>query len=536
MQDSWIVLLPPIIVLISAFISRNIIISLAAGILSAASIATNFIPQKAFLLALKACQDQLMDIDNLFLFLFLFIVGILVSLIGCTGGAHAFGEKLTKRIKSEHDVQKAALTIPFLVFMDDYLNCLTTGHVMHPLTDKFNVPRAKLAFFIDSMTAPLAIITPISSWAGTIISQFELSGISLNSTEHPVVLIDAFSAYLKVIPFTFYSFIMMASAWFIVYRKISFGLMKKHEDIAKATGNVFGGKPPTKERTKNSNKNNSSVWDIILPIAILVTLVITSVLYLGNHWIFGGPNGFVTAFQTKYNIFFVLFISSLSSLIISSIFALVRKKITLKLIPVIIFNGIQVMWTAVLTVLLAWAFGYLLREQLHTGNYLAEILLGKISIVTLPLMLFLTTNFISILTGSAWGSIAIMFPITVPIVLTFLKVHPPVLAEHISFIFPCLGAVLSGAAAGDHISPVSDTTIMSSTSSGSYHLDHVRTQLEYAAPSLAGAALAFLISGFMAHKPPMVTILVSLLSGMALCFTILTILNKLNKKRSKKII
>lgn len=533
MQDSWIVLLPPLIVLMSAFISRNIIISLAAGILSAGFIATDFAPKQAILLTIKACQDQLMDIDNIFLFLFLFIIGIIVSLIGCTGGAHAFGEKLTKRIRSTHDVQKAALTLPFLVFMDDYLNCLTVGHVMHPLTDKFKVPRAKLAFFIDSMTAPLAIITPISSWAGTIISQFELSGISLNSEENPVVLIDAFSAYLKVIPFIFYSFIMMASAWFIVYRKISFGCMKKHEDIAAATGNVFGGKPPTKERTKNSNKNNSSVWDIVLPITILVTLVIASVLYLGNHWLFGGSHGFVEAFQMKYNIFLVLFISGLTSLTISTIFALIRHKITLKIIPSIILNGIHVMWTAVLTVLLAWAFGFLLREQLHTGNYLAEILLGKISIVTLPLMLFLTTNFISILTGSAWGSIAIMFPITVPIVLTFLKVHPPVLAEHIGFIFPCLGAVLSGAAAGDHISPVSDTTIMSSTSSGAYHLDHVRSQLEYAAPSLVGASFAFLISGFMADQPPMTTILVSLSSGMALCFTILSILNRLAKRKTK---
>lgn len=530
MQESWIVLLPPLIVLISAFISRNIIISLAAGILSAAFITTNFMFKQAILLAFQACQDQVMDINNIFLFLFLFIIGIIVSLIGYTGGAHAFGEKLTKRIQSTHDVQRAALTLPFLVFMDDYLNCLTVGHVMHPLTDKFNVPRAKLAFFIDSMTAPLAIITPISSWAGTIISQFELSGISLNPDEHPVVLLDAFCAYLKVIPFIFYSFIMMASAWFIVYRNISFGTMQKHEKIAKETGNVFGGKPPTKERSKNNNKNNSSVWDIILPIAILVTLVVTSVLYLGDHWLFGGSHGFIAAFQTKYNIFLVLFISSLSSLIISTIFALYRKKITLQFIPDIIYNGIQVMWIAVVTVLLAWAFGYLLRDHLHTGNYLAETLLGKISIVTLPLMLFLTTNVISILTGSAWGSIAIMFPITVPIVLTFLKVKAPVAAEHIGFIFPCLGAVLSGAAAGDHISPVSDTTIMSSTSSGSYHLDHVRTQLEYAAPSLAGAALAFLVSGLMANQPPLTAILVSLGSGLLLSFGILTVLNYLSKK------
>jgi len=532
MQDSWVVLLPPLIVLISAFISRNIIISLAAGIFSAAFISTNFVPQQAFSLAFKACKDQVMDIDNIFLFLFLFIIGIIVSLIGCTGGAHAFGEKLTKRIKSNHDVQRAALTLPFLVFMDDYLNCLTVGHVMHPLTDRFNVPRAKLAFFIDSMTAPLAIITPISSWAGTIISQFELSGISLNPDEHPVVLIDAFSAYLKVIPFIFYSFIMMASAWFIVYRNISFGTMKKHETIANETGNVFGGKPPTKERTANVNKNNSSVWDIILPIAILVTLVVTSVLYLGNHWLFGGSHGFIAAFQTKYNIFLVLCFSSTCSLIISTLFALYRKKITLKLIPSIIYNGIHVMWIAVVTVLLAWAFGYLLREHLHTGNYLADVLLlGKISIAALPVMLFLTTTFISILTGSAWGSIAIMFPITVPIILTFLKIQAPISAEYIGFIFPCLGAVLSGAAAGDHISPVSDTTIMSSTSSGSYHLDHVRTQLEYAAPSLAGAALAFLISGMMADKPALTTILVSLTCGMTLTFGILTILNRIYKNK-----
>lgn len=529
MQDTWIVLLPPIIVLASAFISRDIIISLIVGIVSAAFIATDFSPYKTALLTIESCKDQLYDIDNIFLFAFLFIVGIIVSLIGATGGAHAFGERLTKKITSSCGVQKTALMVPFLLFIDDYLNCLTVGHVMHPLTDKFKVPRAKLAFFIDSMTAPLAIITPISSWAGTIISQFELSGITFSAEENPIVLTEAFSAYLKVIPFTFYSFIIMGTAWFIVYRKISFGTMQKHEQIAIETGNTFGGKKPTKEQSSNLNNGKTSILDMFLPIATLVGLVFIAILYLGNHWLFGGSLGFIAAFQAKYNIFLVLFLASTASLLISLSFALIRNKLQANSIPGVIANGIKIMWIAVLTVLLAWAFSFLLREHLHTGNYLANILLGKIHIVMLPLMLFITTSFVSVLTGSAWGAIAIMIPIAIPIVLTFLKVQTPIPVEQVGFLFPCLGAVLSGSAAGDHISPISDTTIMSSTSSGSYHIDHVKTQIEYSWPALLGTAISFLISGILAKYSPIAAIFISLIGGLGITFGILTLLNS-NKK------
>jgi tetracycline resistance efflux pump len=526
MQGTWVVLLPPLIVLASAFISRDIIISLVAGIVSAAFIATDFSIIKGALLSIKSCQDQLMDIDNIYLFAFLFVIGIIVSLIGATGGAHAFGKKITKQIKTADGVQKAALSIPFLLFIDDYLNCLTVGHVMHPLTDKFRVPRAKLAFFIDSMTAPLAIITPISSWAGTIISQFELSGITLNADEKPIILADSFYAYLKVIPFTFYSFIIMGTAWFIVCRKISFGTMQKHEQIAEETGNVFGGKPPTKDQTKVLNNNETSIWDMLLPIITLVGLIIITVLYLGNYWLLGGSKSLIEAFQSKYNIFLVLFSASTASLIISLIFAFVRKKLTINIIPSIVINGLKIMWVAVLTVLLAWAFSFLLREHLHTGNYLADILIGRISIIFLPLMLFITASIVSVLTGSSWGAIAIMIPITVPIVLTFLNAQAPIAIEYVGFIFPCLGAVLSGAAAGDHISPISDTTIMSSASSGSYHIDHVRTQFEYSWPAILGTSLSFLISGCLAQNHPILSITVSLIGGIGLTFGILSLLNR----------
>lgn len=534
MQDSWIVLLPPLIVLASAFISRNVIMSLAAGIMTAALISTDLSPISSFTLATRAITDILFNVDNLLLFVFLFIVGMIVSLIGITGGAHAFGEKLTKKIGSTYGVQRAALVLPFLVSIDDYLNCLTVGHVMHPLTDKFRIPRAKLAYFIDSMTAPLAIITPISSWAGTIISQFELSGITLNPSDNPVILIDSFSAYLKVIPFTFYSFIIMLSAWFIVLRKISFGSMHTHEQIALETGNVFGGRMPTKEISRPKQIEKASIWDLLFPIALLVGLVLMLALYLGNYWLFGGNNSLIDAFQTKYNIFLVLFLASAISFLASIIFGICREKIHFQDIPKVIYRGFKLMWLAVLTVLLAWSFSFLLREHLHTGNYLAALLIGKFSISMLPLMLFITTCFISVLTGSAWGAMAIMVPIATPIVLTFLKVQIPVTADQVEFMFPCLGAVLSGAATGDHLSPISDTTIMSSTSSGAYHVDHVKTQLEYTWPALTGTGLAFLISGLIAPTRPLLAFIIPFLGGLSLSFGILTLLNRYGKRAPKK--
>ncbi len=526
MQGTWMVLLPAIIVLISATFYRNIVLALILGVLSAAFIATNFSLSQSLDLAFSTCKHLILDVNNLFLFAFLLIIGTIVSLITATGGAHAFGEQLAKRLKSAKDVEIATLLVPYLVFIDDYLNCLTVGHVMHPLTDKFKIPRTKLAFYIDAMTTPLAIITPISSWAGTVVSQLAMAGISINLNDRPVVISEAFYAYLKTLPFTFYSFIMIASAWIIASRRISYGRMYKHEQIAYETGNVFGGKQPAHEAPTLLNQRERSPWDLLLPIFTIVITVIGQILHQGGYWMLGGHNSLILAFQEKYNIFLILFTSGLLAAIVSFGFAAIREKILIKHFPQIITKGIKMMWVAILIVLLAWSFGLLLRENLHTGDYLASLLLNKISLNFLPLMLFLTTLIIATLTGSAWGSIAIMVPIAIPIILTFLNVNTPIPIAEISFLFPCLGAVFSGAAAGDHISPISDTTIMSDRSAGTHHADHVKTRLEYAWPALISTALAFIISGFVFQYHPALVAIISIASGIALCTLILYTLNK----------
>ena len=204
MSDTWLVLLPPLIVLGFALLSRNIITSLILGVLSAAFIATDFSPIATITKSAFQTWETLSYIDNVTLYIFLICMGILVSLLNSSGAAQAFGNVITRRLSNARSAESASMLLSLCLFIDDYLNSLTVGYVMHPLTDRFRIPRAKLAYLIDAMTAPLCILVPISSWMAWIVRQFEVSGISLDQVENPIILADPFYVYLNTLPYVFY--------------------------------------------------------------------------------------------------------------------------------------------------------------------------------------------------------------------------------------------------------------------------------------------------------------------------------------------
>ena len=545
MQNSWIVLLPPILVLILAFSTHRVIFSLLCGITTAAFILNDFSISQTINTVITRIWEtsELGTLSNwqafknnwnLFICLFLIMLGVIIVLINHSGGAYAYGNFVKKKLKTSKNTQSASLILSLLFFIDDHFSSLTVGSVMHSLTDKFKIARAKTAFLVDSMAAPLAIIAPISSWAAYIIMQLRKSGISDTTLLGTYIDNDPFLIYIKTIPFVFYSLIMIVSVWFIVRKNISIGLMNKYEKIAQKTGNLFGGKPAVTKKIREINEKNkacASMMDFLLPIITLISTVVISILYTGDFYLFGGNNNFLEAFKASKSAN-SLFIGGVVCLCITLILFFAKKKVSLKELPHIFAQGYKLMGSCIIVLVLAWTFSGLLKDDLLTGQYLANLLLGHVSVKILPLLFFIVSAVTSITMGSAWGCMAVMIPIAIPMITSLLQLTIPTTIQSAPILLPTLGAILSGAVSGNHISPLSDTTIMSAASSGSYHIDHVRTQHSYAFPVLFCTGLAFAISGFLINFTSLyINFLISFAFGIACNFGYLWIRNKLENKK-----
>lgn len=531
MQNSWLTLLPPLIVLVSALISRKIIYSLILGIICAALIASDFSIIPTISSILKHTLNKIKDVDNYFFFSLILILGIIITLINKTGGAQALAEAITNRSKTSKTAEKSTLILSTSLFIDDYLNTLTVGHVMLPITDKLKIPRVKLSLLVSIMAGSLAMLIPVSTWMGYIIGQLS-SVISLDSKYNPFILADPFFVYLQSAPFIFYSIIIICCAWFIVLKPISYGPMHAQEVVAKETGNLFGGKKPLHSAFVSEPKH-SSILDFFLPIITLILCIIVGIPYAGGFYLLGGQNSLIEAFQ-KANTPLVLCISSIIALSTGIIFALIRKKIKSKDVPYIIFEGLQLMYSSILLIFLAFIFGAFLEQDLGTGQYLAHLLIGKINISLLPLVIFITSTTIALSIGSAWATIAIMVPIVVPMLISLLNAQIPVELANIPLLFPCLGAIFSGAIAGNQLSPISDSTIMPSTVTGSYAIDLVRARFYYILPAIIATALAFLFTGIFINNGYLITFSTSIALGIFTAFTLMLIFQYFYKTKYNK--
>jgi len=527
MTNTWLVLLPTVIVLTSAFTIKKLNTSLILGILSAGLIASNFSIFKMFSIVGYRLWEKLTDYDQIVIFSFLIILGIIVALLAITGGAAAFAKIVTKKVKDSRAAEKSSILLSFSLFIDDYLSNLTVGYVMRPITDKFKIPRAKLAFLVHSFPAALVILVPLTSWGAMITGQLNFAGITTDPTEMIKVLTDSFFTYIKTIPYIFYSFLIVPSVWFIVHRRISYGPMKKHEDIAKKTGNLFGGRTDIKTKEIDTHYAQSSLADLIVPVATLIASIIIGFLYSGGFFLFGGNKSLLGALKNNGDPSFTIFVAGAITLAISFIFAFARKKIKIKSTVTVIKNGFSMMYEPILMLILAITLGNILMKDLDTGGYLANLLMGSFSIKFLPFMLFITAATCGIATGTSWGTIALLTPtIAVPLVVALSQVTVPTTLDKVAILLPSLGAIFSGAICGDHVSPISETTIMAATSSGSDPIDHAYTQFPYAAPAIVSTALAFLLSGLLADYSPWINIFVPLAVGLATCLGLLLLLNK----------
>ena len=434
---------------------------------------------------------------NLATFGFLIMLGTLTIIMAQMGGILAYTNAVQGSITSKKKAEISTLLLSPLFFIDDYINSLTVGSIMKPITDKFNIARAKLAYLLDAMSGSLCLLIPASSWLAIILPQLKNSGLSLSIKDSPKILADGFNTYLVSIPFMFYPIITIITAWSFIMLGISYGSMKKHE-LAAAKGDLFNGKKAICHDIAPSTDGSLSYF--ALPLGSFILSIAIGIAFTGNSWIFGGKNSFIQTVQ-QADILFVLFYSSVFSVIFSSLFFIAKKKMSTYDLFVSIKNGGYFMHNSILTLSLAWTFAAILKNNLETGADLADALLGTVEIALLPGMFFLTATLIAAATGSSWSTITIMLPITITMLFQFSPSFASLIPEQVPLLYPTLGAIFSGSLAGAHFSPISDTTITASTSAGCYHIDHIKTQIGYLAPSFIGTLLAYIAAGYLANYP-----------------------------------
>jgi len=474
-------LLPPIIAIGLALITKEVFSSLFIGILSGSILIADWNP----LLTVDGVVST--GIINAVagtagIFFFLVELGILVALVNKAGGSKAFGEWAKTHVKSKVGAALATFVLGVLIFIDDYFNCLTVGSVMRPVTDKHKISRSKLAFIIDATAAPICMIAPISSWAAAV-SQYAADGRGLN-------------LFIAAIPFNFYSILTLVFVVSIILMKFDFGPMRKHELNAE-NGDLFSGAHVKEQEEIPCEKGR--VLDLILPIVFLLIFSVFALVYVGG--IFNGKN-FIDAFANT-DATVALPWGGLLALVATIIYMAIRKVVSfgdsMKAIP----KGFIAMVPAILILTFATALKNVTSE-LGAAYFVGDLMNGAAKGLQsfLPAIIFIVACILAFATGTSWGT----FGILIPIVTAMFTPDNPIMIVSMS-------ACLAGAVCGDHCSPISDTTIMSSAGAECEHLNHVSTQLPYAIFVAVISFVCYIIAGFLPYWYVMVPVSVAIMIG-----------------------
>ncbi len=472
-------LLPAIIAIVLALITKEVYSSLFIGILSGAALYANFnFSGTIDHLFVDGFITSIADSYNIGILLFLVILGAIVSLMNQSGGSAAFGRWASTHIKSKLGAQIATIFLGILIFVDDYFNCLTVGSVMRPVTDKFKVSRSKLAYLIDATAAPICIIAPISSWAAAVagfVSEDQIGGLEL---------------FIRAIPYNFYALLTIATMFIMVIMKLDFGLMKKHEENA-AAGDLFSSKgKELLEKAEENDNGKGSVWDLIAPVAVLIVSCVLGLIYSGGFFSADADafHDFVGAFSAADASQGLVF-GAFAGLIFSVIYFMARKVLTFKECMESIPEGFKAMVPAIMILCCAWTLKAM-TDSLGAKLLIAEFVRTQATgiIPLLPAIVFLIAVGLSFATGTSWGTFGILIPIV-------LAVFGGSISDEISII--AISACMAGAVCGDHCSPISDTTIMASAGAQCDHINHVSTQLPYAILVAGVSFVSYLISGFI---------------------------------------
>ncbi len=477
-------LLPPIVAIVLALISKEVYSSLFLGCLVGALLVSNYAPWETLVQLVEGDNGivtTVSDAGNIAIIVFLVVLGIMVDLMNKTGGSEAFGRWANKTVHTRAGAQLMTMLLGVLIFIDDYFNCLTVGAVMRPVTETHKISRAKLAYVIDSTAAPVCMIAPVSSWAAAVsgyVNSESVSGIEM---------------FIKQIPWNYYCLMTLLMIVVISLLNIDFGPMLTHEYNAQVKNDLF----TTPERPfagaddyETGSKGKSSVLDLLLPVIVLIVTCIVGLIYTGGYY--DAESEYVGDFMGAFSNASSgagLAIGSMLALVFTFIYFWLRGSIGFEKSFESVPNGFIQMISPILILTFAWTLCGLTRYGMNSADFVVNAMSGAGDLAKfLPAVIFIIGAAIGFATGTSWGTIGIMAPIVVQV---FNYDTQPILCT-IGLAAACSGGVM-----GDHCSPISDTTIMASAGAHCFHLNHVFTQLPYALTVSGVTFVSFILAGLI---------------------------------------
>ena len=500
MQGTFWSLVPAIVAIVLALLTKEAYSSLFIGIIMGGLFFSGFSFTGTLTHIFKdGLVAQLSDSYNVGILVFLVFLGIIVCLMNKAGGSAAFGKWAAEHVKSRVGVQLATILLGLLIFIDDYFNCLTVGSVMRPVTDRQKVSRAKLAYLIDSTAAPVCIIAPISSWAAAV------SGFAPEGT-------NGLLLFIRAIPYNYYAILTIIMMVFLAVFKLDYGPMATHEENAKK-GDLFTIAAAQNEKDESSAVvGKGKVIDLVLPIIVLIVSCVIGMIYTGGF--FSGES-FINSFANS-DASVGLVLGSFGGLVVTLVFYIVRRVLPFKACMACISEGFKAMVPAITILALAWTLKSM-TDSLGAASYVAGLVAKTAGTLLyfLPAVVFAIACLLAFASGTSWGTFGILIPIT-------LTVFPLSDGNPLSII--CVAACMAGAVCGDHCSPISDTTIMSSAGAKCDHLTHVSTQLQYAVSVALVSFVTYIIAAFVKNA------VVSLLIGIVLMIAFLSVIKKIKNR------
>lgn len=496
-DTAW-ALLPPVVAIGLALITKEVYSSLFIGIVVGGLLYSGFGFEGTFVHVLQdGIIMNLSDSYNVGILVFLVTLGIIVCLMNMTGGSAAFGRWAGTKIKTRTGAQLTTVLLGCLIFVDDYFNCLTVGSVMRPITESHRVSKAKLSYLIDATAAPVCIIAPVSSWAAAV------SGFVEGE--------DGFAVFIRAIPWNYYALLTIFFMVMTTILRIDFGPMRKHEENAIKYNDIY----TTPERPFADSENvkvneNGKVIDLVIPVVIIIICCVTGIVYSG-----GGFSGtpFIDSFANS-DAAVGLSTGGLFALIIVIIYYMCRRAISFRDAMDQVPNGFQAMIAPILILTFAWTLKTM-TDSLGAAPFVAEIIQSSAGALQslVPAVVFLVGCGLGFATGTSWGT----FGVLIPIVIAAFGGNP----DQETLMYISISACMGGAVMGDHCSPISDTTIMASAGAQCYHINHVNTQLPYAILVAIVSCVGYVFAGFIQN------VVINLIISFALMAAVLLVIRKM---------
>lgn len=470
-------IVPPVLALCLAIVTRKVILSLSIGIIIGALMLADFNIKDTLtylfnnVSSLVYSSEDGLNFDTINIILFLLLLGILTALLTVSGSNRAFAEWAQKRIKDRRSAKLMAASLVFVTFIDDYFHSLAVGAIARPVTDKFKVSRAKLAYILDSTAAPMCVLMPVSSWGAYIITLISGLLATYAMTEYSPI-----GAFMAMSAMNFYAIFSIIMVFFVAYFSFDLGSMARHERLAQEH----------QEKEEIDACADGRVRNLILPIVTLILATVAMMLYTGGQALAADGKAFsiLGAFENT-TVGISLVFGGVLAVLMVTLCILLDRQVSIKEYVQSWIVGVKSMSGAILILFFAWTINNVVGD-IKTGTYLSGLVSDSLPVAILPALLFILGAVMAFSTGTSWGTFGIMLPIAAAI------------AAHSApeLMLPCLSAVMAGAVCGDHCSPVSDTTILSSTGAKCNHMDHVTTQLPYALTVAVATIIGYLVVGF----------------------------------------